>query len=128
MSAEVLGGSMHRILMHRSARYLVPPNTPQAEAPRKWAPHSIIAHFPPAVNRQIAQTFNPKIVHSDETFVKMTNDFLEQNFCAICLLTWQSAQTAAAFFMQPAQDPFVHFDERFCRTKFLCILPVDIAE
>lgn len=37
---------------------------PQAEAPREWAPHSIIAHFPPAVNRQIAQTFNPKIVQN----------------------------------------------------------------
>lgn len=47
-----------------NTRYLFPPNTPQAEAPRKWAPHSIIAHFPPAVNRQIAQTFNPKIVQN----------------------------------------------------------------
>lgn len=47
-----------------NARYMASPNMLQAEAPRKWAPHSIIAHFPLAVNRQIAQTFNPKIVQN----------------------------------------------------------------
>lgn len=48
-----------------NTRYLIPPNMLQAGAPRKWTPHSIIAHFRAVVNRQIAQTLYPKIVHFD---------------------------------------------------------------